>query len=200
MPFKVLKFVSIVVFGAISGLALAGPAAASTISESHVAGGAFSPSWFEPTVIGAGVTSVTGTGAGGAFDNLVFTDLPQDATLTFTFAAPEGIGYSYAAGGTILFSTSPFRYGWDGTTLASFGVGYWQPGHTFALDLDDTVAGPLYLALNFTYGSDLAYSIDVASDLSSVAAVPLPATSVLFGTLLGVLGLTAVSRRRKASL
>jgi hypothetical protein len=173
------------------------PATASTVHEGDVAGGSLSKSFAAPTALGAGVTGVTGSGAQGAHDFFVFT-LPAGAqTLTFAFAAPEGIRHSYSAGGTILTSTAPFRWGWDGTRAGAFQLDLRTPAVTQSLTLDAGFAGTLHVALYFTHGRDITYS--VRSDANRVApppVVPLPGAGALMLTALGAAGIAA--RRRKA--
>jgi hypothetical protein len=111
------------VFAAIAtaaALAFTAPAGAATIHEGDLAGGSFSGSYGTPTALGAGVTEVTGTGSQHAFDFFTFT-LPTGAqTLTFDFWAPQGIGYSYSAGGAIRVGTSAFKHNWDGKDAGNF--------------------------------------------------------------------------------
>ncbi len=157
-----------VVLGALLAL-MAGPALASTLYENQVPGRAFSPLWSAPTQIGAGITSIEGTGNANQFDNFVFTALPSGAqAISLTFNAPRGIDWSYAAGGTMLVSTQPFRWGWDGMVQANFGAFYWRQTETLVLNLGPSFSGALYMALNFTYGSNLAYTISAPSNFALV--------------------------------
>jgi hypothetical protein len=188
----------------IGGL-LATSATAATLNESDAPGGAFGSSWANPTEVGAGFDAVAGTGAGNAFDNFVFTALPSGRqTLSFAFQAPAGIDYSYSAGGQLLWSTEPFRYGWDGKQVGSgFQLGHWQPQTTVDLELGDDFSGKLFLALNFTHGSSLAYNISVPSNAvagpGEAAPVPLPAGLLLIGTGIAALGAARLRRRRPAT-
>lgn len=178
--------------------AAAGGATAATLSESDMAGGAFGASWDRLTEVGAGVTTIAGTGSQNSFDNFVLTGLSGGAQdISLRFAAPGDIGHSYSAGGTILYSTQAFKYGWDGNRLGSVQVDYSKPEQSLILSLGDDFAGLLYLALNFTHGSDLAYTIGLPAG-ASVAPIPLPAGLVLLGSAIGALGL-AQMRRRKAA-
>lgn len=176
-------------------------ASAATLNESAVAGGAFGNRWDRPTEVGAGYGAITGTGRQNAFDNFVFTGLRAGAQkLTLSFAAPGGIGYSYSAGASVLYADKPFRWGWDGTYASNVQVDYYNPGRTVALDLGDGFSGKLYLALNFTHGSDLAYTIGVPSNApSAVAPVPLPGGALLIGSAAAVLGGLGFVRRRQAT-
>jgi len=193
-----------VTFIALASLAFAlafGAAEASTIDEASQPGGAYSSLWSAPTPIGAGVTTITGTGNGGQFDNFVFTALKAGSqSLTLDFAAPAGVGYSYAAGGTVLYSTQPFAWSWDGTTLGSIFTGYWSPSQSLTLALGPSFTGQLYLALNFTFGSNLGYSVNVPSNALATPApiganVPLPAGGMTLATVLGGLGVAGWRRR-----
>lgn len=197
-----------VVLGALLALA-AGPVAASTLYENQMAGGAFSPLWSAPTQIGAGITSIVGTGNQNQYDNFVFTALPPGAqALSLTVNAPRGIDWSYAAGGTMLVSTEPFRWGWDGMVQASFGAFYWRQTETLVLNLGPSFSGALYMALNFTYGSNLDYTISAPSNFAVLPPpsgpipndppqVPLPAGGVpLAFVLAGLAALPAFGRPR----
>jgi hypothetical protein len=138
---------------------LASGASAATLNESDVPGGAFGSSWSSLTEVGAGFDRISGTGSQNAFDNFVFTGLPAGAqTLTFGFSAPEGIDWSYSAGGRVLWSTEAFRWGYDGKDVgAGFQLGKWQPEQTLTLELGEGFTGKLFVALNFTHGVDIRY-------------------------------------------
>ena len=115
-------------------------------------------------------------------------------TLRFDFTAPSSYGYSYSAGASILYSATPFSWGWDGS-YAAVGAGRLlqaeaglrpRPRRRFA-------GGSLYLALNFTHGANLAYSIGVPGNAlpaqpGGPAAVPLPAGVVAPRNRLAALG------------
>lgn len=181
-----------------AGLALAAAGAqAATLNEADMAGGAFGASWSAPTKVDAGIDTIVGTGRQNQFDNFVFA-LPAGAQrLTFDFAAPKVAGHSYSAGGEILYSATPFRWGWDGARAGAIQVDYSKPQQSFALDLAKDFIGTLYLALNFTHGSDLSYSISAPSN--APAPVPLPAGLVLIGTAAAALGAVRLARRGRAS-
>ncbi len=187
------------IFAAIAtaaALAFTAPAGAATIHEGDVAGGSFSGSWGAPTALGAGVTDVTGAGSQHAFDFFTFT-LPAGAqTLTFDFWAPQGIGYSYSAGGTIKTSTTPFQWGWDGATAGTFQLGYWQPTDKVTLMLGPDFAGTLHVGLYFTHGSNISYRVSSDAAVEAPGVVPLPATGFLLLTALG--GAALAVRRRRA--
>ncbi len=189
---------------------MTGPAAAATLNEADMPGGAFGAAWNTPTAIDPGVTGIIGTGDQNRYDNFMF-GLPSGAqTISLSFAAPEGIGYSYAAGGNILWSEAPFRWSWDGATLAAVHTDYYTRAASVDLVLGPGFSGSLYLALNFTYGTRLNYMIGIPSNAAPVnddgtvtygpdpdmpAPVPLPAGAAL---LAGALGALALLRRRTA--
>jgi hypothetical protein len=179
-----------------AALAFSAPAGAATIHEGDLAGGSFSGSWGAPTALGAGVTEVTGTGSQHAFDFFTFT-LPSGAqTLTFDFRAPEGIGYSYSAGGTIKTSATPFRWGWDGATAGVFQLGYRERDDQVTLALGPDFAGTLHVGLYFTHGANISYRVSSDAALPAPGVVPLPATGLLLLTALG--GTALATRRRRA--
>ncbi|MGL4309054.1 MAG: hypothetical protein ACRCSU_01105 [Paracoccaceae bacterium] len=175
---------------------------AATVAESDLPGGAFSSLWSAPTEIVAGITSVTGTGSAGRFDNLVFPGLPVGAqTITIDFMAPPSIGWSYAAGGSVLVSNAPFRWGWDGLLAGTVSLNYLKRSQRLTMNLTDQFAGgPLYMAMNFTWGNGISYTISAPSNLAPppptppVAPVPAPAAAGLLGGAL--LGLGLLARRR----
>lgn len=176
------------------GLALVastGVAAAATLTESAQAGGAFSGLWNSPTQVGAGFDTVAGTGGQNAYDTFVFTALPRGAqSLTLDFSAPAGLDSSYSAGGAILWSETPFRWGWDGQHAGTVQVDHGQPSQSLTLNLANSFGGTLYLALNFTHGRDLAYTLSAPSNgpAPAPAPVPLPAGVWLIGVAMATLG------------
>ncbi|WP_168219769.1 PEP-CTERM sorting domain-containing protein [Pseudotabrizicola formosa] len=186
----------------------AGAAQATTLLESDL--GDFSNSWQTPTAIGAGVTSVSGTWSGSNdYDIFSFKFLPVgQQTLTLIFDAIPGFGYSYSAGGSVLFSTSAFRWGWDGTAAAGGGVsfGYNNAGTPIqrTIELGDDFAGQLWLGLYGTHSNPLRYTISSsalpAPADAAPAVVPVPATLALMLTALGGLGVLALRRRKAAAL
>ncbi len=184
--------------------AVASPARAATLSEADLPSGAFGASFDRPAAVAAGYETVIGTGSQNRFDTMVFTDLAKGVqSIGFTFSAPASAGHSYSAGGAILFSETPFRYGWDGARLKqAIQVDYRNPKQSLTLDLADSFGGTLYLALNFTHGSDLAYSILAPGNAARIAPapapVPIPPALLLIGAAFGALGLVARRRRRSA--
>ncbi len=168
-------------------------AQAATITENSGGVGSFSSNVNAPTVIGAGVTQIIGTGNANDFDLFRVDGLVSGAqSIGFDFSAPTGIGPSYAAGGVLRYSFSPFAgNAWTGgSAFASPDVNFFSPISTATLNLGAAFSGPLYLAMNFTYGSNLNYTVTLPA---APAAVPLPASG---GLLFGVLGVAAFLRRR----
>jgi hypothetical protein len=186
------------VFAAIAtaaALAFTAPAGAATIHEG-TSRAAASRAATAPTALGAGVTEVTGTGSQHAFDFFTFT-LPTGAqTLTFDFWAPQGIGHSYSAGGTIKTSTTPFQWGWDGKQTGTFQLGKQKPTDRVTLSLGPDFAGILHVGLYFTHGANMSYRVSSDAVAAAPGVVPLPATGLLLLTALG--GAAAVARRRRA--
>lgn len=171
------------------------PAGAATVSELSFPGGDFSDSFSAPSMIGAGIDLVQGTGAANNYDILAVTGMmPGAQTVTLGFSAPSGIGWSYAAGGNVLYSTRPFQWAWDGTTAGVVSIGYANPTQSLTLALGPGFTGTLYLGLYFTYGQDLGYTVSLPGNAAPPPAVPLPASAWL---LAGGLALGAGLRRAK---
>ena len=176
------------------------PAGAVTIQEGSVAGGDFSNAWATPTVIAPGYDLVQGVGGGNDYDIFAITGMtPGAQTVTLDFSAPSGIGWSYAAGGSLMYSTSPFRWAWDGTSFGSLALSYLTPAQSFTLNLDSSFGGALYLGLYFTYGQNITYSVSLPGN---APAVPLPATAGLLGSVaagLAAFGALGRQKRRKSA-
>jgi hypothetical protein len=191
------------VLAVLAAATLAGGAAgAATLTESATAGGAFSPRWDRPTEVARGFETIRGTGSGNVFDTFLLSDLPAGPQkLTLTFTAPDKIGYAYSAGGAVLHSGSAFRWGWDGTYAANFQIDYYHRSRSYDLNLGDSFSGKLYLALNFTHGTDLAYTIAVPSNASPTtpSPVPLPGGAALMAGAVAALGALGLARRRHAA-
>ncbi|KMK67141.1 hypothetical protein [Puniceibacterium sp. IMCC21224] len=184
---------------------------ASTVNETSVSGGDFSGDWQNFSIIESGATTVNGIwNGGGDHDFLAFTSLAtgaQTVTLSFSPIGPQG--YSYSAGGSVLWKTSPLQYSaWEGTTLGNvnFNHGNQSTSQTLSLALDETFGGALYLQLYNNNGT-LQYSISAPGNALGpasgsgdplVAAVPLPSAALLmFGGLAALLSF-GVNRRRSA--
>ncbi len=190
-------------------------ASAATLWEAETPTGAFSSSWSSPTAVGAGFTSIRGTGAGNVYDNFVFTSLPLGAqTLELVFEAPSAVDWSYSAGGSILWATQPFRWGWDGTEASKVQLDYYTRTRTVTLSLPETFNSALYLALDFTHGANFSYEIKALSNAvagpsvpvgpgglspigsaDAVGVVPVPAAAALLVS--GLAGLGALRLRRR---
>lgn len=178
-------------------LLLAAPAArAAILDEATMPDGAFGGGWAAPAEVGPGVETVFGTGGANAYDTLVFTGLPAGAqTITLAFRAPEARDAAYSAGGSVLFDDEPFDYAWDGTTVGPVQVDDRNPEVRLSLTLDDDFGGTLYLALNFTHGADLAWTISAPSNLVLPAVVPVPAGILLIGGAIASLAALRLRRR-----
>lgn len=188
-------------------MAVSLPAAAATVDESTYVD--FSSIWTAPTALLAGTDVINGAGAVGDVDVIAITGLDPDVTgITLTFSAANYVtpmAY-YSGGGSVLYSTTPFEWAWDGTYAGDFGVGYMSTpyftiGSTEAnmtIPLALAGADTLYLALAFTYGPGLDYTVTVdTSAAAPLPAIPLPATAGLLLTGMGALGVIG-HRRRKA--
>lgn len=185
-----------IIGAAVIALVASAPLSAATLDEASIPGGDFANSWSSPTVVGSGFDVVTGKGRSNNFDNIVFNALPAGAqTLTFDFSGPPGNRPSYAGGGSILYSVTPFRWGWDGALAGVVGLFGTNATDQVVLNLGPSFAGVLYVALNFTYGNNISYSISVPSNLPPPpATVPLPASGA---ALAGAMVLAGLALRRK---
>lgn len=165
---------------ALAILVAAGAASApeSTLSEAEAPGGEFSADYRSPTRIAPGVDIVRGTGGVDSDDYFAF-NLPRGAqSIVLEFVAPEGIGYSYSAGGVVLFDTQPFAYEWAGTQLpAPIRLDHGRRQQTMTLSLPESFEGRLYVALNFTHGEGIAYSVSIPSNVPVLTTVQAPAQS-----------------------
>lgn len=156
--------------------------ASTTLTEAELPGGAFSANYRAPTRIPAGVDRVIGTGGVGSDDYLLF-DLPASAqTMVLEFRAPEGIGYSYSAGGVVLFDTQAFPYEWAGTQLPQpIRLDHRRRQQSMTISFPQSSGGQrLYLALNFTHGEDISYSLSVPSIIPALITVEAPGPRIAF--------------------
>ena len=103
-----------------------GPAAAATVTE----GSDFSSDWLNPTAIAAGTSQISGIASD--LDVLLLTGLKTGAqTLTFGFSAASiYTSGNLTAGGAILYSYTPFQWGWDNDGQTGYQVSYnsWNAG------------------------------------------------------------------------
>ncbi len=204
-------YVRAVIIVATALCATLGAGNAAVIDESAFPGREFSASWSAPTPVPEGYSTITGAGRSGAYDNIVLTGLPKGAQIvTLRFWAPEETDHSYAAGGTVMHSEEAFDHGWDGTLGGIVGLSHSETGQTVELTLGEDFEGVLYLALNFTYGTEILYSIEIEEaaptdavsdnydeDFYEIAPVPLPAPGLLLGVVIGAMGMTAKRRAAK---
>jgi hypothetical protein len=190
------------------GLASAGHSA--TLNEAGQPGGSFSADWLNPTSVGKGFDSITGTADGDVYDIFAFTNLqPGAKTLTFdlSIAIKYLTGYK-RLGGFLVWSFAPFAHKWDEDGRQKFEVEFnsgttsngkaWSKGSltgSTSLVLDESFEGNLYLALAFTDGGPATYRLGVPENTrdSDLAAVPLPGA---LGFLALGLGALVVLRRR----
>ena len=154
--------------------------ATTTLREAEVPRGEFSADYRAPTRIPAGVDRISGTGGIGSDDYLLFDLAPGAQSVTLDFRAPEEIGYSYSAGGVVLFDTQPFAYEWAGTQLpVPIRLDHRRRWQSLTIALPESFGGRLFLALNFTHGEDIAYSVSVPADFLILTAVEAPATRIV---------------------
>lgn len=145
---------------------------AATFSETGVPGGEFSADHAAPTRVPAGAGRVIGTGGIGSDDYLVLDLPPGPHTIALEFRAPEDIGYSYSAGGVVLFDTQPFAYEWAGTQLPTpIRLDHRRRQQSMTITLPESFGGRLFLALNFTHGEDIAYALSVPANVPVLTTV-----------------------------
>ncbi len=156
-------------------MAAAGSADASALRETDLPGGEFSGDYKAPTHVAAGIDQVRGTGSVGSDDYFLF-DLPAGAqSVVLEFRAPDKVGYSYSAGGVVLFDTKAFAYEWAGTQLPMpIRLDHRRRQQSMTISLPKSFGGRLFIALNFTHGEDLAYSLSVPSNIPVLTTVEAP--------------------------
>ena len=156
-------------------LAIATPATGATTSEGGFPGGDFGNAFNAATLIGNGYDTVAGTTDGGWSGNIdisAFTGLASGArTPTFTLSAPAGIGRSFASGGSVYYSTGPFRWNRDGSYGGTLYIGYYDQTSTASFALGSGFAGTLCVGI---HGRGPAISHIVGVRGSAPAPVPLP--------------------------
>ena len=159
-----------------AGISALSGASTAVLAEADLPEGEFSGDYSAPTRIAAGIDRVIGTGGLGSDDYLVFEGLPPGAqSLVLEFHAPDGIGYSYSAGGVVLFDTKAFAYEWAGTQLPMpIRLDHRRRQQSMTISLPETFKGRLFLALNFTHGEDIAYALSVPSSVPVLTTVEAP--------------------------
>ena len=154
-------------------------AGAATLIEADLPGGEFSADYRAPTRVPAGIDRIRGTGGIGSDDYLLF-DLPAGAqSIVLDFRAPEGIGSSYSAGGVVLFDTEAFAYEWAGTQLpVPIRLDHQRRRQSMTISLPQSFGGRLYLALNFTHGEDIAYSLWIPAKVPVLPVLTMPVLTI----------------------
>lgn len=157
------------------GMAGAPSASEATLSETELPGGRFSADYRAPTRIAPGIERIVGTG-GVDSDDYFQLDLPAGPhSIVLEFRAPEGIGYSYSAGGVVLVETQPFAYEWAGTQLPDpIRLDHRRREQSMTVTLPPSFGGRLYVALNFTHGEDIAYSVSIPANVPVLTTVHAP--------------------------
>jgi hypothetical protein len=115
-------------------LAMALPAAAISVTGTVNEAGDFSSDWLHPSVLAAGTTQINGTASD--LDVLELTGLNAGAqVLNFVFSALKAYtSGNLSAGGSILYSTTPFAFAWDQDGRVDYAVSYnsWNVGTPWA--------------------------------------------------------------------
>ncbi|MEM1361068.1 MAG: hypothetical protein AAGF94_05060 [Pseudomonadota bacterium] len=182
----------------------AGSASAVTITESSF-GGDFSDVWSAGSDI-----SVTGTdriiGAWSGSNDYDFLKLQglnegaQSITIIFTADPVQSLNYSYSAGGSVRYSTSPYQYSaWEGIEagVVDFSYAKTEP-QSFIVNLANDFGGTLYIGLYGTHGT-ASYAINGYLSDVGTSPVALPFSWILLGSGLGALGVLRQFRLRKTA-
>ena len=199
---------------AASASALAAPVDAAAIHQGNLTGPGFSNDYRAPSLLGQDVRQVTGTGESQAFQFFTFT-LPAGAqALSFAFWAPEGVGYSYSPGNLVRRDSTSGAPVEDAPGIgerdaAKPPAGGAQPRNRLRPSSRDALppapvlppAAVLSVPLDpgpfFTGGPVLSEPVDPET-VSIPAVVPLPGAGGMLLTAIGLAGLAALRRPRKA--
>lgn len=131
--------------------------------------------------------------------------------LNFNFSGVQAYtSGNLTAGGSILYSTTPFQWAWDCDGRADYEIFYnnWNvgtPWYGFSGSLTSTASltlnaafggGALYVAIVPWNNTPLKHSIDVPGG-ASPSAVPLPAAGLMLSGAVSLMGGLAALRRRR---
>ncbi len=187
----------------------AGAAGSATLPIASILGGDLSSIWPQPKPADNGLSDFSLTSAPRPKVSLV---LPQyqvtGRQLTISVSAISGPNLSYASGGAVLCSTSPFRWRWDAGSKGLVMSGFWQLKRTVTLSLRLTNAGAVHLTVDFRDAAKATVANSVSKTLVAVAyatppdtaAVPLPGAAGMLAAGLGALALCRRRRHRSTAL